>query len=210
MAASARLLRAALDTGVERFVAAGTCAEYAWPCAACNETQTALAPATLYAVAKDAFRRLGEAYARERDAEFAWGRTFFVYGPGEPPGKLISSVIRDLQAGRVPAIRDLQRRLDFVFVDDVARGFADLVVRRGATGAFNLGSGMLHSVLEAVTLARAIVGGPPVVFAARPDTAMVVGADLNRSRTMLSYAPHVSFADGIARTADVVQQTTSP
>jgi nucleoside-diphosphate-sugar epimerase len=200
-AASLRILQAAHESGAVRFVAAGTCAEYAWPCSSCDEQQTALEPSTLYATAKDAFRRVAQAYAAQYGFEFAWGRTFFVYGPGEPPGKLISTLLSDLRAGRQPVLRDRDRRLDFVYVDDVARGFADLALCSGAVGAFNIGSGELHSVGQAVDYAEHAVGNVDFAPSAPAETTNAVGASIARSRAAFGFDPRIGLSHGIALTA---------
>jgi nucleoside-diphosphate-sugar epimerase len=200
-AASLRILRAARDAGVVRFVAAGTCAEYAWPCSACDESVTAIEPSTLYATAKDAFRRIAQSYADEGDLSFAWGRTFFVYGPGEPPGKLISTLLDDLRAGRQPQLRDRDRRLDFVYVDDVARGFADLATNPDAVGAFNIGSGELHSVGQAVDFAARAVGNVSAELLPVTPSENAVGANLTRSRAAFGFTPRIDLQQGIALTA---------
>jgi nucleoside-diphosphate-sugar epimerase len=204
LAASARIIRAVHAAGARRFVAAGTCAEYAWPCSNCDEDETPLAPATLYAVAKDAFRRVAERYAGEFGCEFAWARTFFVYGPGEPAQKLVSRTIADLRGGRWPAIRDWERLLDFVYVDDVALGFADLITADGVVGAFNLGSGTLTSVADVVGLTARIVGARQREVPQRTVASMVVGASLRRSKHAFAYGPQTSLGDGIARTAEAL------
>ena len=61
------------------------------------------------------------AYAEQASFELAWGRIFFVYGPGEPDGRLVPSVGRALLAGEpVPTTRGDQIR-DFMHVEDAAR-----------------------------------------------------------------------------------------
>jgi len=88
VSASLDLARAFADAGGRRLVAAGTCAEYAPSDGACSETATPLAPATPYGVCKDALRRMLESFAAQREVSFAWGRLFFLHGPGERPHRL--------------------------------------------------------------------------------------------------------------------------
>src|SRR5262249_18992294 len=98
--ASLHLLRAFADAGGRRVVVAGSCAEYDWTAAGtCDEATTPLRPATLYGACKDALRRVLEAFAAQAGLSAAWGRLFFLYGPGEHPDRLVASVARALLAG---------------------------------------------------------------------------------------------------------------
>ncbi len=99
---------------------AGTCAEYEWggpgPCV---EGRTPLRPATLYGVAKDATRAVVEAAAGELGIAVAWGRIFFLYGPGEDERRLVASVARALARGERAATSAGTQRRDFMHVADV-------------------------------------------------------------------------------------------
>ncbi|MGH2741326.1 MAG: NAD-dependent epimerase/dehydratase family protein, partial [Thermoleophilaceae bacterium] len=149
--ASLALLRAFADSGGRHAVMAGTSAEYDWDAAGerCIERRTPLRPATLYGAAKHALHVVAEQYAGQVGLELAWGRIFFLYGPGEPDGRLVPSVGRALISGTpVPTTSGEQIR-DFMHVQDVADAFAALV-ESDATGPVNVASG------EPVTLRRVV------------------------------------------------------
>ena len=145
VAASLELIRAFVECGGRRIVGAGSCAEYAWNGRPCNAAESELAPRHLYGASKDAFRRIVRAYASEAGVSFAWGRVFFVYGPGEPQRKLVSSSIVALSRGTLLRSREPERRLDFVYVEDVAAAFA-LLIEASFEGAANIASGRAHTV----------------------------------------------------------------
>jgi nucleoside-diphosphate-sugar epimerase len=109
--ATLALMRAFAAAGGERAVLAGTCAEYEWGGAGpCVEGQTPLRPATLYGVAKRATCALVEAAAPELGVDVAWGRIFFLYGPGEDDRRLVASVASALARGeRAPTGSGTQR-----------------------------------------------------------------------------------------------------
>ena len=70
-------------------------------------------------------------YAEQAGFELAWGRIFFLYGPGEPDGRLVPAVGRALLAGEpVPTTRGEQMR-DFMHVDDVGGRVRRLAGQRG-------------------------------------------------------------------------------
>ncbi len=123
---SIALARAFVDAGGAHLIAAGTCFEYE--------------ASTVYGRAKrELFEALDRMYTGS-DVRFAWGRIFYPYGTFEPPEKLVSRLILEIDAGRLPPLREADRRLDYIHADDVAESFArmtDVPYR----GAIDLGTG---------------------------------------------------------------------
>jgi nucleoside-diphosphate-sugar epimerase len=205
--ASLAALRAFAEGGGKRAVLAGTSAEYDWHAAEerCHEDGTPLRPATLYGAAKHALHCVAERYAEQAGFELAWGRIFFVYGPGEPDGRLVPSVGRGLLAGEpVPTTRGDQVR-DFMHVEDVAAAFAGLA-DSAVTGPVNVASGQPVSVGEVVDGLAAAAGRPDLL---RPgalperagDPARLV-ADVTRLRDEVGFAPRIDLAEGLKGTLE--------
>ncbi len=145
VAATLALVRVFREAGGARAVVAGTCAEYAWGPERLGE-DGCCAPATLYGAAKDGTRRILAAYASESGLSFAWGRLFFLYGPGEKPGRLVSDAFRALSSGERFATSQGHQRRDFSHVADVAEAFAALVDTDGRrSGQHRLGRGCAGS-----------------------------------------------------------------
>lgn len=139
VAASAALLRAFERAGGERFVGAGSCAEYAPSSADCDERATPLAPSTLYGACKHAVHTVMESFAAGRFSS-AWGRIFHLYGPHEQEGRLVPSVIGALLNGGEALCTDGTQVRDFMHVQDVADAFAALVAS-DVQGPVNIASG---------------------------------------------------------------------
>lgn len=162
--ASLRLVEAFCEASGEQVVAAGTCAEYDWSHGYCREDITPLAPATLYGAAKDATRRVVAAVCGNHKVPFAWGRIFLPYGKGEDSRRLVPALIEVFQGKRQPfGVNALSYR-DFLHVEDVARGFVQLL-NSEAVGNFNISSGQPTRIAEVVRLiAHALDGDPGVVL----------------------------------------------
>jgi nucleoside-diphosphate-sugar epimerase len=182
------LARAFARTGGRRFVGAGTCAEYDWSALSgpCVEDRTPLRPTTIYGRAK---LRAGEqiaALALAHDFSAAWGRLFFLYGPGEDPQRLVPSVTRALRAGQRAQVTEGRQVRDFLHVTDAARAFVALL-RHEIGGAVNIGSGQgvpLRHIVE--TLERAAGRRDAVDFGAismRADEPPVIVADIMKLTT---------------------------
>lgn len=163
IAASLRLAQAAAENGVKRFVATGTCYEYAWPDASdCEEDATPIAPSTLYGVSKDATRRVLSAYLHERGLSFAWARLFFLYGPGEGPNRLVPSICRSLVAeAPAPCSRGLAVR-DFMDVRDASAGIADLALS-AVNGSINIAASEAVSVADVALRLGRLAGRPDLI-----------------------------------------------
>lgn len=168
VASSLLLCRRFADIGGTRIVVAGTCAEYDWTYDRMQEFDTPCAPATPYGTAKDALRRLLERFYVERGPSVVWGRIFFLYGPGEKHGRLVSDVVQNLLRGeRVDTTIGTQVR-DFMHVADVGAAFAALCKCR-VTGPVNIASGKSQSVRHIVEMLGEIAGRPDLLnFGALP------------------------------------------
>ncbi len=212
--ATLRLLRAFVGSGGTRAVIAGTCAEYEWGCGngVCIEESTPLRPTTLYGVSKDATRAVAEAFAREAGFEVCWGRIFFLYGPGEPPVRLVPAVARALLAGVPVPVSDGTQVRDFLHVDDVARAFLALL-ESTATGAVNIGSGEGITVRELIELVAANTGSAELLefgaLARRAGEPGTLLADVRRLRDEVGFRPRIGIEDGIAGTVEWWRQQGS-
>jgi nucleoside-diphosphate-sugar epimerase len=185
--------------GGRRFVAAGTCAEYDWREGVCREEATPLEPGTPYGVAKDAVRRLLSSWSQVAGVSVAWGRIFFVYGPGEHPDRLVASVVRALLRGdRAQCSAGTQRR-DFLHVRDVADAFVTLVAS-AYEGPLNIASGRATEVRELVTRIAAQIGRDDLLelgavpSVGEPD---LVVADTRRLRETLKWSPQFDLDAGL-------------
>lgn len=204
--ASLKLFEAFAAVGGRRVVAAGTCVEYAPEGdAPCSEASTPLAPATLYGACKHATHVALEAFARQAGLSAAWGRLFFPYGPGEPPGRLVPSVARALVAGE-PALCTHGRQVrDFIHVEDAASAFVALL-DSGVEGAVNVASGRPVALREVVEKVAERAGRPDLVrLGARPapeGEPPSLYADVRRLREEVGWSPRYDLNEGIAETVE--------
>jgi nucleoside-diphosphate-sugar epimerase len=203
LASSVSLAQAFYARGGERAVGVGTCAEYSWVITDYSEETTPLIPETVYGRCKHAFRIALEEAATVHGRSCAWARIFFPYGPGEPPQRLIPSVIRGLlRAEPVECTAGTQVR-DFVFVDDVAAALVALL-KADASGSFNVGSGRPATLRDVVSVIVDQLGRADLVkFGARTapagDPPWVV-ANVAKLKRETGWEPRVSMEAGIART----------
>ena len=192
-AASLNLARAAADAGVTRFVATGTCYEYGWPTNAdCVERSTPIQPSTLYGITKDATRRTLEAFFVENNVAFSWARLFFLYGPGEGPNRLVSSIARALVEGQVAKCSQGTAVRDFMDVRDCGAALSSLI---GAThtGALNVASGEAFTIADIARRLGSLADRPDLIaLGALPDRVgdpPRITADVTTLRAVTGFRP---------------------
>ena len=193
--------------GGARFVGIGSSAEYEPDDRPCIENETPIRPATIYGKCKaDAWLAV-QAAARQHGVSAAWGRLFLPYGPGDPPPRLIPSVLSALRDGKpVPTTHGRQQR-DFIYAPDAA----DLLVRlllSEEDGTFNIGTGRATAVRSVVEYLAERCGRPDLpqfgAIALAPGEPAVLVADMRKVRDRLSWSPATDIQSGLA---DVMQAT---
>lgn len=196
VAASERLARAFCRVGGRRVVGVGTCAEYEWAQEAfCTEDSTPLRAATLYGASKHQANQTMVATCATHDVPFAWARLFIPIGKGEPPGRLIPSVIAVLRGEREPFAIGGGALRDFLHVSDVGEALATLALS-DATGAFNVGAGKPTRIADMVdhlaTVLRKDAEPLRRLYAMRPGEPASLHGDTTRMRA-LGWSPQVSI-----------------
>lgn len=199
-AASLDLVRAFRERGGVRAVAVGSCAEYAWGGARFIETETPCSPATLYGAAKDATRRLLEAFAREHELSFAWARLFFLYGPREKPGRLVSDALTALRSGTPFPTSEGHQRRDFLHVEDAAGALCALLASEVA-GAVNIASGTAVPVRAILAhLANAFRQSHLIRYGERRSSETepaIIEGDVSRLTREVGFSPRFDIRSGL-------------
>lgn len=201
VSASLHLLECAQNFGIKKFVGVGTCFEYQWPDSTdCDELTTPLIPTSLYAISKDATRRIAAEFAKANGIDMAWARLFYLYGPGEHEKRLVASIANNLARG-IPAhlTQGLATR-DFLHVQDAGRAMA-LLTLSDVNGSINIASGNGVSVREIAERLGNISGRPDLIrIGSLPDRseepARIVGAN-RRLITKTGFSPNYDLEIGL-------------
>jgi nucleoside-diphosphate-sugar epimerase len=203
VSASLQLARCFAEAGGQRLVVAGSCAEYAWGPNCLTEGESACNPASLYGASKDALHRLLHSFGDVARLSLSWGRVFFLYGPGEKTGRLVSDAITSLLAGKRFETSHGRQRRDFMHVEDVGAAFASLA-DSNVCGAVNIGSGAaipVRAILEQIAhetgRSDLIAFGARPLSSAEPET---IAASVKRLREEVGFSPKFDLARGIIQT----------
>jgi nucleoside-diphosphate-sugar epimerase len=201
-AATIELQIAFVGTGGKRAVFAGTCAEYDWAHSLLEEDKTPLAPKTYYGLAKASTCQLLLDNAT-RAPNMAWGRIFFLYGPGEAANRLVSGLVATLLAGKPAECTDGSQERDFMHVDDVAGAFVALL-DSDYRGAVNIASGTCRPLRDIISEIGSQTGRPNLLrLGARPvqpGEPARLAANVSILRDRIGFRPRFGMTDGIADT----------
>lgn len=182
-----RRLFAAVTPACRRWVGAGSQAEF---------TQRS----TPYAIYKRWSLMATHEWALRHRVGFAWARLYSVYGPGEVPDSFLPYLIRELLAGRDPALTDQNLPWDFLFVDDAARALVALALGK-ATGLYEIAAGETIYTQDAARIVRDKVAPAATLrFGARPRRAVEIdgiGPVNVAPMRALGWSPQVSFSAGL-------------
>ena len=178
----------------------GSCAEYSNAERTCNELLTPTGSSTVYGKCKVAMSEVFAAAGQSANKGAAWARVFQPYGPGEPRGRLIPSVIRSGIAGRKLDCTDGMQIRDFVFVEDVANALVRILAGN-FPGPFNIGTGHGRSLREIISMICDKFGnhdfvrlGARTTLHEEPER---VVADVSRMQTITGWQPVTDIEGGI-------------
>lgn len=202
------LMQAFTDRGGQRAVMAGSCAEYDWKFDYYSEEFTPCRPATLYGACKHGTQLLFNAWSQQTDLSSAWGRIFFLYGPGEYPSRLIPSVINSLLRGEPARCTHGNQVRDFLHVEDAAAAFVALLDSE-VKGAVNIASGIpvplkdaVHAIADYLNRRGLVQLGALPASAGEPDALI---ADVGRLRNEVGFRPRFNLKEGIAGTIEYMR-----
>ena len=192
------MLIATTEYGCDRLILAGSMEEP-------DPKEGMPVPASPYAAAKWAVSGYAEMFRALYGTPVINPRIFMVYGPGQRDlKKLIPYVATSFAKGQPPQLMSGERRIDWVYVDDVVAGLVCMLTRQGSEGArIDLGSGSLVKVREVVEILRRISGTRVhPCFGAIDDRKMeqIRVADTKQTQLRLRWKPVVDLETGLDRT----------
>lgn len=198
-----RMLLAARNSGVERFVYASSSSVYGDVGRYPTSEEMRPEPMSPYGVTKLAAEHLCGVFARNYDLPTVSLRYFTVYGPRQRPDMGMHRLIEAaLGSGRFPLYGDGRQIRDFTFVGDIVH--ANLLAATCATPpglVANIAGGSEVSLGQVIETIERLVGRPVPLDAkgSQPGDVARTGGDTTRAIDVLQWTPSVSLVDGLAR-----------
>lgn len=196
-----------LDQGVRALVFTSSCSVLKGSKSPIKEGE-GFSPISPYAATKLSNEKQIELWARACGGSYGVARFFNVAGvyrglvgdQHDPEPHLIPRVVASISSGAEIVVNgndfktsDGSAIRDYVHIEDLVDGLLSLMrlCHAGRSGAFNLGSGKGHSVLEVVRSAERVIGEvAKITFGPRrPGDAPQLVADISAARSVLGFNP---------------------
>lgn len=204
VAATLHLALDFLESGGERFIGAGTYAEYEWlQGGVCMPGVTPERPVSLYGESKLRLHQLLTRLFHKTAVQLAWGRIFNPYGENEDPRRFVPYVVRSLLNGERARCTLGDQRRDYLHVVDLGQAFARLA-HSDAAGIVNLCSGAGVALSDVANMIGSETGRPELIglgdIPTPADTPPFIVGDATRLANELQWKPSIALREGIART----------
>jgi UDP-glucose 4-epimerase len=190
------VLASVTEVGCRRLITAGSLEES-------NLGEVASSP---YAAAKAASRNYAMMFHRLYGLPIVMTRIFMTYGPGQSIKKLIPHSIACMLRGDPLKIASPDRKIDWIYVEDVARGLVAAAAAPDLEGkSVDLGSGQLVEIRDVVRRIRRLISPDAVVeFGALSGRAFEQErfADAAATYALTGWRSTVSIEEGLIRTVD--------
>lgn len=202
--ASLRLAYHLGELGCRRFVATGSCYEYASSGCYLSEN-SATKPTSLYAASKLALHAALEQLASVCRMDVAWARLFYLYGPSEDRQRLVPSVIGSLLNNQRFWLTSGDQIRDVLHVEDVAAAIW-AIARSDVNGVVNVGSGQPVTVRDLAVRIGDMLGRRELISernsAGASSDRSTICANNQRLKDRTAWRPHYDLDRGLRHTID--------
>lgn len=209
IAGSLDCVRAAHQLGCGVFMDAGSRVEYGITADGTMEESMQCHPVNEYGKAKLKFYRLAEPLCREWGMTYYHLRFFSVYGAGDHPWSVISTLVRELPKGNAVSLSACRHRWNFMEISDAARAVAELYRysdgHPAGTYVVNVAGVDTRPLKEFVEEIHSLCGGKGTLeygaFIQAKEGALSICPDVGRMKELTggTWQERVAFAEGIRR-----------
>lgn len=202
--------RLAKALGCKTFVGAGSQAEYG-RFEGKLTAETPARPEMGYGIAKLCAGQMTRILCDQLGMNHIWVRILSIYGPYDGEKTMISTVIKELLNGEVPALTKGEQMWDYLYSGDAGRAVL-LAGEKGIAGkTYVIGSGEVKPLREYVEILRDAIdpkldlgiGKLPY----RDKQVMYLQADISELTKDTGFVPEVSFEEGIRKTIEFVKNS---
>jgi nucleoside-diphosphate-sugar epimerase len=196
-----RLLEAARDANLDRFVFASSSSVYGDAESFPTSEDTTPRPLSPYGATKVLGESLVYLYFRNYGVPATALRYFSVYGPRQRPDMAFHRAIEAaLDEREFVVYGDGEQTRDFTYVEDIVEGTIAAGQRSVPGTVYNIGGGANIAMLEALDLVRELTGGLRVRHSpGQRGDARDTSADITRAAEDLGYAPRFTTPEGLAQ-----------
>lgn len=208
------LLEECLNSNVEKFIFASSCAVYGEPAYIPIDENHPVNPLSPYGASKAAAEHYCKVFYSAYGLKTVILRLFNVYGPRQersPYCGVIAKFINVLRNGKAPIIfGDGEQTRDFIYISDVVSALMLALKNKSCSGMiFNIGSGLETSINEVADKLIKMFGldVKPIHINARVEDIRRSCANINRAMNILGFKVNVSLDVGLEICVREVQRS---
>ncbi|GHV00354.1 CDP-abequose synthase [Clostridia bacterium] len=205
-------IQTAKDLGCEKFVGAGSQAEFGLMSVGEKiSCRTPSRPLTPYGVAKAASRQLGSILAARLEIGFNWGAILSAYGPGDSPRTMVMDIAHKMLAGKKCDLSSGEQIWDYIYSTDAARAFY-AIAAKGVNGkTYPVGTGEGRPLKSYIFDMYDVIGNgeSKLNFGGIPlsDGAIrYLCADIAEFTADTGFRPEIPFKEGIRTVAESLKR----
>jgi NAD dependent epimerase/dehydratase len=209
VAGTLNVLEACRQESVRRLVHTSTSEVYGTAMRVPIDEEHPLSAQSPYAATKIAADQLALSFRRSFDTPVVVARPFNTFGPRQSARAVIPTLITQALALESVELGSTHPTRDFLYVEDLARGFRRCAEADGAEGeVINLGTGTEISIADLAETVFRLVGRESALSysedRARPPQSEVerLLADTSKAQRLLHWSPEVSLEEGLKRTIE--------
>ncbi|WP_080730384.1 NAD-dependent epimerase/dehydratase family protein [Rhodococcoides fascians] len=203
IAVTQRLLEAALNNNLDKFVYASSSSIYGNAGSYPTSEDSIAQPLSPYGVTKLAAEHLCTLYAKNYGLPTVSLRYFTVYGPGQRPDMAFTKFCNQiLENAPVPLYGTGAQIRDFTYVDDVVSANLAAAGTRTQPGSiYNVAGGSNASMLDVLDIFGRVSGGRVAINQSEAVAGDVTrtGGDTTKIRRDLDWKPTIELEDGLGR-----------
>jgi len=216
-----KLLHAVKKLGCSRFIMAGSQAEYGVTLERVKSGEAADLPETesrrcdpISEYGKSKLNMLTKcgSFCEDNGITYIHCRIFSIYGVGDHPGTLISSITKACIADEEIALSSCEQKWNFLYITDCAKAIADLISCVFTTSedggltehVVNIASEDTRPLKDFVQAARDVIGKGSYTLGAPmggPEGTPYLDPDTDRLYELTGFVPQVSFEEAVERIA---------
>ena len=196
-------INSAKALGCEKFVGAGSQAEYGRLDIERISPESSVNPVQPYGIAKYAAGKMAIEQAAKLDISCLWVRIFSVYGIYDKQSSMVASSLGKMINGEKAEFTPAEQTWDYLFSSDAGEAFYLIGERASGRKVYCLGSGKAQPLKDYIAVMEKATASQNVYIGALPypkGVLMNLCADITSLKEDTGFSPKVGFTEGIAKT----------
>ena len=170
-----------------------------------SEDDNVDSPVSIYAASKKSNELMAYSYNHLFGLHSTGLRFFTVYGPwGRPDMAMYIFAKKIISGERINVFNEGRMKRDFTYIDDIVSGVVSSIKKNYDFEIFNLGNNKPEDLMDVVSMIEEKIGRKALINfePMQMGDVKMTYADIEKSKSKLSYTPKTNVADGVGKFID--------